>query len=125
MRGFFRQGVSCLVVTKGLPVPASIVAASSVFPSSAASVSGARIGPGAGGRLRCVNSPLRARREHDAMSQTLTAPRSPGSDDPGVRLGLVEMLEFYEFWERELPKVFRDWDAEQAERGSSVERGRP
>ena len=48
-----------------------------------------------------------------------------GSDDPGVRLGLVEMLEFYEFWERELPKVFRDWDAEQAERGSSVERGRP
>lgn len=46
-----------------------------------------------------------------------------GSDDPDVRLGLVEMLEFYEFWERELPKVFRDWDAEQAERGASAEKG--
>lgn len=39
-----------------------------------------------------------------------------GSDVPNVRLGLVEMLEFYDFWERELPKVFRDWEAERAQR---------
>lgn len=50
-----------------------------------------------------------------------------GSDDPEVRLGLVEMREFYDFWERELPKVFRDWEAEherqQVEKTSSAEKG--
>lgn len=38
------------------------------------------------------------------------------SDDPDVRRGLIEMLEFYDFWERELPKVFRDWEAEHQKR---------
>lgn len=43
------------------------------------------------------------------------------SDDPDVRLGLVEMLEFYEFWEGELPKVFRDWETARAERQAASE----
>ena len=33
-----------------------------------------------------------------------------GSDDPDVRLGLVEMLEFYELWKGKLLKVSRDWE---------------
>lgn len=39
-----------------------------------------------------------------------------GSDDPDVQLGLVEMYECFEFWERELPKVFKDWDVEYERR---------
>jgi len=50
-----------------------------------------------------------------------------GSDDPDVRLGLIEMREFYDFWERELPKVFHDWEAEherqQTEKASDPEKG--
>lgn len=49
-----------------------------------------------------------------------------GSDDPDVRLGLTEMLEFYDFWERELPKVFRDWEVEHQNRklpGTSIAKG--
>ncbi len=37
-----------------------------------------------------------------------------GSDDPEVRRGLAEMLEFFDFWQRELPKVFRDWEIERS-----------
>jgi DNA-binding MarR family transcriptional regulator len=44
-----------------------------------------------------------------------------GSDDPEVRLGLVEMYECFEFWERELPKVFADWDAEYEKRRTQRE----
>lgn len=46
-----------------------------------------------------------------------------GSDDPSVRLGLVEMLEFYAFWEHELPKVFRDWDLEREQRLTPAKEG--
>lgn len=39
-----------------------------------------------------------------------------GEGDPEVRRGLAEMLEFFDFWERELPKVFRDWELELQKR---------
>ena len=68
----------------------------------------------------------RAREQLDALNHEMAEKGLTivGSDDPGVRLGLLEMREFFDFWERELPKVFRDWEAERAQRLTLAEEGK-